>query len=812
MTLKKRTTALGIAAVLLSASATPVWADPASEAAVVRGAGTSGSAAGATPMTDAVKGSATEPMPVSRSDSDPATANVSKDKAVELARQYASVPDDYALQYVNFSSNPYDRTSSGGGVWNLSFAKRVQDRYYGEMSVAIDAGDGKLLSFYSYANDPDRKPSYPPKVDRVEAQNIAEAFIQKLNLPESAHVRYNTDNDSAYRPPLVGEVRYEFRYDHYVGDIPYPQNFISVTVDGEGNVVGYRLNWDDTVTFEPAQSVISAEQAAEAFRKLAVPTLSYLFPYRQSGEKKPYVAYEMDTFRIDAITGTEWTPDGSPAPDRKPGEPLTKEPLAPMPSSNRNLTRDQAIEAVKSLVTLPEDAVLEDVSYSENTPADYGKTTSTWNLRWTYPIADEDRKGTIYATVSAATGQLIQYSKNEYVPILLDAKPETEADGKLSFDEAKAKAVEFVKKALPYYTHQLAPDRQESIAVPFDKTDSMPTFSFRFARWIDGVRAAYENVYVNVDRKTGEIIGFSANLSMYDYPEQKPEVIDVEKAKELLLSQYHVRLTYEWVPTAQDLGPIPIEKYNLMVASGEIPPYQTDQTGNAKKEAQLVYRLVPKYTGESAFLDAVTGEWRSRETGEPVTLGKVAATDIEGHWAERELQLMIDYKALDIKDGKVYPDEAITKGEMIKMLVIAVNGGYYMPYVAENRAASFDDVSKQSPYFAYVEQAVDLRLIDRNSRTFEPNAKMTREEMAQLIVRALGYSKLAQYGDMFAAAVSDASELTNKGDVAIVLGLGIMTSTDGKFMPKQEVTRAQAATAFYRYLQKRSELQETPRF
>ena len=50
-------------------------------------------------------------------------------------------------------------------------------------------------------------------------------------------------------------------------------------------------------------------------------------------------------------------------------------------------------------------------------------------------------------------------------------------------------------------------------------------------------------------------------------------------------------------------------------------------------------------------------------------------SDIDNHWAQNELQLMLDYQALDVKDGKVNPDQTIKRGELVKMLVIAMNGG-----------------------------------------------------------------------------------------------------------------------------------------
>ncbi|MCY9599908.1 S-layer homology domain-containing protein, partial [Paenibacillus chitinolyticus] len=146
----------------------------------------------------------------------------------------------------------------------------------------------------------------------------------------------------------------------------------------------------------------------------------------------------------------------------------------------------------------------------------------------------------------------------------------------------------------------------------------------------------------------------------------------------------------------------------------------------------------------------------------------------------------------------------IKRGELIKMLVIADSGGGYYPAGAmDGRKNSFKDVEKSNAYFSYVETALDRKWIDRTSDEFNPDQPITREEMASLIVRALNYKKLTEFDNVFNRNFTDASELKNIGNAAIVTGMGIMSADGGKFSPKLEVTRAQAATAFYRYLQKR---------
>jgi hypothetical protein len=220
---------------------------------------------------------------------------------------------------------------------------------------------------------------------------------------------------------------------------------------------------------------------------------------------------------------------------------------------------------------------------------------------------------------------------------------------------------------------------------------------------------------------------------------------------------------------------------------------------------------VPKAADAPAHvLNAVTGGWVSPDSGDPVTLEKPVVTDIEGHWAQKDLQLMLDYQALDVKDGKVSPDAAITRGELIKMLVISMNGGNAGIQYAAGRASSFADVKSDSPYFPYVERAVDLHILDRSTdgSIFSPDATLTREDMADLIVRALGYGKLAEHESIFAKLPASGEQLKHPGADAIVVGLGIMSADSGSFLPAETVTKAQAATAFARYLQARADLQD----
>lgn len=784
----KQLGAVGLTLALLLMSVPPVMAD----SAVNSGGGQSSSTG--------VDGRASVEI------ADPANVKVSKEEAIDLSKKLVNVPDDFQLQSVSFSGNVY-MTGKSRGVWRLEFTKQDRKKqYYAQISVNVDAENGDLLGFWSYVNDPGKKPSFPPKVDRDAAKTIAHEFLSSRAAGKLAHVRLYEVEDNRPKPPLQGDVQYNFHYDRVVDGIPFKQNYIDVTVNGEGHIIGYGVYWDDFVPFESAGTVIRPGEAEQAIRDHSRLSMQYITPYRMSEPREPKIGYRLNPVMVDASTGEPWHLGFESKEEPNSTEPLAESPLAAAPDGKLNLSRSEAAERISQMIGVPSGMTLEDASYDEYTDPDSGVMTASWNLRWSNRNAAPEESSDVWARVNSRTGELMYYSHYQYRPVT-----DQDRSGWISSDAARTIAVDLVKQALPHYADQLylQPEHQFDVE-PYQAEPS--AFRYQFKRYIRGVEVPYENVYVMVDRASGKVTQFSNNMTALQYPIVPAERLSEEQAKDLLLSEYQVVLEYYLDQRISLYGnPIAMEKYNLMVAAGEIPPGETEGL-DIEQKAKAVYRLVPKFDTEPHFLDAISGEWRSEETGDVITLEKVKADDIENHWAEQALQLMIDYKAIDVQDGKVNPNAIITRGELIKMLVIAMNGGatYYRAMYDQASKASFNDVSYDSPYFAYVEAAADQQLIDRSSEEFNPDDPMTRDEVADLIVRALGYGKLAQYENIFNISFQDASESKNKGQVAIVVGLGVMTLSNGKFEPRKQVTRAEAATAFYRYLQTRATLQDRP--
>ncbi|WP_199718864.1 YcdB/YcdC domain-containing protein, partial [Halorubrum sp. Atlit-9R] len=159
------------------------------------------------------------------------------------------------------------------------FLKKVNGKNQGSIHVRINADTGQLLAFDSYVNNPTTKPTYPLKVERDNAKEIALKFIANMAASYYKQIKFNDDYGVQILPPLTGEVRHTLRFDRMVDGIPFVGNYIDLEVDSEGHILRYSLQWDDTIKFPEVNTQLSLEQANEKLRAAANPILNYIIPY-----------------------------------------------------------------------------------------------------------------------------------------------------------------------------------------------------------------------------------------------------------------------------------------------------------------------------------------------------------------------------------------------------------------------------------------------------------------------------------------------------------------------------------------------------
>ena len=157
-----------------------------------------------------------------------------------------------------------------------------------------------------------------------------------------------------------------------------------------------------------------------------------------------------------------------------------------------------------------------------------------------------------------------------------------------------------------------------------------------------------------------------------------------------------------------------------------------------------------------------------------------------------EIQYLIDLGAIKgyQEKGKTYykPNNSVTRGQAAKMAV--VSAGKTPLKVSKS---SYTDVAVGTELSTYVERARQLGLFSATSGKFSPNTPLTREEMSHVLAKAFNVdtSKYKDLGMMF----PDVSETnTYASFIKAIYYNGITKGSNGKFMPKNSVTRAQFAS------------------
>ncbi|NIK77843.1 secreted pullulanase [Paenibacillus castaneae] len=174
------------------------------------------------------------------------------------------------------------------------------------------------------------------------------------------------------------------------------------------------------------------------------------------------------------------------------------------------------------------------------------------------------------------------------------------------------------------------------------------------------------------------------------------------------------------------------------------------------------------------------------------------------HWASSAIKALAAKGIVTgISDTQFAPQANVTRAEFAAMLIRALG------VKTEGRAGNggFADVSADKWYSAYVATAVELGIVKgRSDKAFAPNATISREEMAVMIVRAYEV-KIGKASEATAkqASFADGNEISSWAaeSVAAAEELGLVQgSSNGRYMPKSQMTRAESAKAIYNLLGK----------
>lgn len=190
-------------------------------------------------------------------------------------------------------------------------------------------------------------------------------------------------------------------------------------------------------------------------------------------------------------------------------------------------------------------------------------------------------------------------------------------------------------------------------------------------------------------------------------------------------------------------------------------------------------------------------------TKDPLTQGEPAETicqftDITNHWAKDDILYLFNRGIVNgMTNTEFAPENQITRAEFVKLLCMSMN----LPESKENK---FLDNGEEDWYYSYVLKASAAGIVMGEGDYFFPQRNISREEMAVIIYRCIQYLHLepeenigVEFDDI------DTCSEWSRETVKTLSNYNIINGTEGKFLPKECATRAQAAVIIKRFLLKK---------
>ncbi|MEK8127124.1 stalk domain-containing protein [Paenibacillus filicis] len=514
---------------------------------------------------------------------------ITEDQAVAIARSLPVIPGNAAVGEVHLA-NLLD-----GAVWMVQLHtpdKDANGNWQSSYSVDISAENGSLILLSAREHSQQENKNAEKTIDGTQAAAIAQAFVQAKTWGVDTKWAINPYPESAYSTRSDDKSLYKVRFDQIVNGIRYDQNRCTVWVNQAGEPVGYDLDWS-AMEFPDPSSVMKEAEAKAIFLDQTRPSLYYL---NTNNRLEP--VYTLWQKNMDAMTGN-FSSDRNYNHGIRDLKPIGKAPLEPWTTA-ADLSYAQMLERAEKLLgpTKPVEVV---------TPEEkvYRLTTSAKDHGSEQHLVNFDPNN---------TGQIIGYGRwNEEGIDLQTAGP------LISEQEAREKATDFLKKAMPALVHQLA----ES-GVWFNQS-YRPLYQFTFNRLANGMMVDRETVTVEVQADSGQIISMISGLYMSQehIPANEDALAAEEKAKHALLKLYDVELQYQWKKSSQ------AELQYQLVVRPEVPLF---------------------YTGQPPVLDARTGKWLNF-IGEPLSEPLPSKTT----WVDEVLASpeRIRYEAAIVLDGQL---------------------------------------------------------------------------------------------------------------------------------------------------------------
>ena len=651
---------------------------------------------------------------------------------------------DITDEYTEFSQSVWE--DEDGPRWSLSWNTPDYNK-----TVYVNAdSEGRIRNYNRYESV--ETDNVFPKEFSEYYEKTALEFIKKAAPEIDGHI--SLDNVSL---GYYGNT-YDFVYIRFENGYPLTDNTVRVSVNHNSNqVTSFSTSWNYDVKFKKPETILTKDEAKAKLNGKLKMELQYLTKWSE-GEDSVFLAYVPSGYyySVDAKTGKIYTEKNYYNYDYEYSAEEAKEvAMNDMEQTGRASLTEAEIKSIKEVTSLisKEDAV-KVITSNKNLLLDknLSKTTAyltsygdgyAWIIRMndTRPVDYSNNdyyRAYVNATVDAKDGRLLNFFAS--VKDYYDDDDVQNVELKYNKKECIKKFEKFAKTMEPeIFAQTKKTSDYGGYTIYYDYKNDKSVYGgryFVYSRLVNDIPFSNNYISGGVDRVTGKVYSYSCEWNDKIVFPSPEKVISAKKAFNSYLDNDDFAIRYELY-------------YNTKIAT-----YESKTTVNS--------RLCYVAGQTAAYVDAFTGKRLNYYGDEykPVSKNRIF-TDIAGHKYEKEIrfitQLMNNYGGDQFEPDKEATYEFVT-GFFNKLWYF-----YRTPQNLKN-----DDKA------------------------------ITREELAAVLVEALGYKKIAGL-DIFKADVKDASKISkqNKGAVALSVALGLFeTDKNGKFNPTGKVTRGEAAAAF----------------
>ncbi|MFZ5825692.1 MAG: YcdB/YcdC domain-containing protein [Bacillota bacterium] len=690
---------------------------------------------------------------------------LSRDEAIAIARGLFTIPAELGEPNVGIHQ---DRVSA---VWSLTWQSSSKQPEQTRIEVRVDAVTGTLLRYSAWKGGQEEPLAL--SFTRSEAKARAEERFAELVPAEYREgLRYV---ESPLNASYWGGVRYQFNWVREVKGYPLAGNGVYITIDARsGEMTEYNLHWQRDVDPTLPETIITQAEAEEAYRSQVGLVLQYQrFTVRGTDKGEWRLVYRpvIDSFPrmnqegqilghdgkvldLAALAKSQLVPAGD-KPYQKPAQPLEQEEAL------------QIARAATGRTDAPKNS-----SYSE-----YGEETkrSAWDFTWVIEGTEGSRRSEQRVRIDAETGLVTQlnhwtetppFGKDEEVPV--------------SLKQAQEIAIDFLRTHRPDLAGSLLLRENEQDPWMRENPDFKPTeYYIRFQQLKNGLPVMGRDLSISISARTGEIRNFWSAFWEEQEGEEFPNpkaTLSAEQAMAVFFK--HQGIEPGWFA------------------------FWSPNKGEVQKPT-LVWQPGTRLHIQS--IDAKTGaplDWEGRNLIEAMRY----PSDIKGHYAEREIELLWARGVFELQDGKFKPDLVISADELARWIVLTRGMRPYMAYdfaklesAGAGRAALQAKTSANSAYFGAALQS-GIILPEELAEIGDINGPVNREIFALWAARAMGYGRIAKMEARIAMNFADKDAVGAKyqNAVALLAGLGVVSGdADGNFGPQKWLTRADAAKILF---------------